>query len=167
MQGWEAHHSAQSLQAEAQDSPSTPKTLGKRIKWPAATGKKAWYDFDEDVSEILEITSSGQHDSVDKRLLTTAKIIVSYAEKRYGYEERKKNVTSKENRRERKIKDLRKDLKSLTKQYKRVKPEEKESLQELRNIIQLNMRSLQRAEWHRRRRKERARKILAFISNLK
>ena len=141
VQAREGHHSAQSLQAEAQDSPGTPKTVGKRIKWPAATVKKSWHDFDEDISEILEITSKG---SVDKRLLTTAKIIVSYAAERYGYEERKKNVNSKENRRERKIKDPRKDLKSLKKQYKRAKPEEKEPLQELRNIIRSKMRSLRR-----------------------
>ena len=44
VQGWEAHHSAQSLHAEAQDLPGTPKTFGKRIKWPADTNKKAWHD---------------------------------------------------------------------------------------------------------------------------
>ena len=41
VQGWVAHHSAQSIQAEAQYSPGTPKTLGKRTKWPTATDKKA------------------------------------------------------------------------------------------------------------------------------
>ena len=101
VQGREAHHSAQSLQAEAQNQSGTPKTFGKRIKWPATTDKKAWHDFDEYISEILEITSKG---SVDKRLKTTAKIIVSYAAERYGYKEEKKNVTGKENWRERKIK---------------------------------------------------------------
>ena len=76
MKGQEAHHSVQSLHAEAQDSPGTPNTFGKRIKWPMATDKKAWHDFNENIREIFEITSKG---SVDKRLLTTAKIIVSYA----------------------------------------------------------------------------------------
>ena len=116
-QGREAHHSAQSLQAEAQDLPDTPKTFEKTIKWPATTDKKTWHDLDQFISEILEITSKG---SVDKRLITTTRIIVSYAAERYGYEERKeKNVTSKENRRERKIKNLRKDQKCLKKQYKK------------------------------------------------
>ena len=49
--------------------------------------KSAWYDFNKDISEIFEITPKG---SVDKRLLTITKTIVSYAVERYGYEERKK-----------------------------------------------------------------------------
>ena len=81
VQGREANHSAQSLLAGAQDLPGTPKTFGKRIKWPAATDKKAWHDFDEDNSEILEITAKG---SVDKRLVTIAKIIVSYTAECYS-----------------------------------------------------------------------------------
>ena len=62
VQGQEAHHSTQSLQAETQNSPGTLKTFGKRIKWPTATDKKVWHDFDEDISEILEITSKGSVD---------------------------------------------------------------------------------------------------------
>ena len=139
MQDREAHYSAQSLQAEAQNSPGTPKTFGKKTEWPVAIDKKALHDFDEDISEILEITPKG---SAEKRLITTAKIIVSYVAERYGYEEGKRNVTDLENRRAIKIKGLKKDLKFLTKQYKRTKTEEKEPLKELRNIIRLRMRSL-------------------------
>ena len=49
-----------------------------------AKDKKARHDFDEDISEILEITSKG---SLDKRLITTVKISVSYATECYGYED--------------------------------------------------------------------------------
>ena len=45
VQGREAHHSAQSLQAEAQNSPGTLKTFGKKIKWPVATDKKSMARF--------------------------------------------------------------------------------------------------------------------------
>ena len=92
--------------------------------------------------------------SVDKRLITTAKIIVSHAAERHGCEE-KRNVIGKENRREIRIKELRKYLKSHTKQYKRAKPIEKEPLQKLYNIIWSKLRSLQRAEWQRWWRKRR------------
>ena len=75
-QGREAHHSAQSLQAEAQVSPKTSNTVGSKIKWPEAADKKAWNDFDSDICELLKVSAK---DAVDKRLLTTSKIIVSYA----------------------------------------------------------------------------------------
>ena len=67
----------------------TKNILKKKIKWPTAKDKKAWHDFDKDIIEILEITSKG---SVDKRLITIAKIIAIYAAKRYGYEKGKRNV---------------------------------------------------------------------------
>ena len=102
--------------------------------------------------------------AVDKRLLTTSKIIVSYAAERYGYEKRKE-VCGKENRREEKIKQCRRELKALTKRHKTAGPEVKKSLQQLCDSIRAKMKSLGRAESHRRRRKERARKRMAFISN--
>ena len=80
-QGREAHHSAQSFQAEAQVPPKTLNTAGNKIKWPAAADKKAWNDFDSDICEILTVSAK---DAVDKRLLTTFKIIVSYVAERYG-----------------------------------------------------------------------------------
>ena len=54
-QGREAHHSAQSLQAEAQVPPKTSNTAGNKIKWPAAADKKAWNDFDSDICETPTI----------------------------------------------------------------------------------------------------------------
>ena len=73
VQGQEAHHSTQSLQPEVQNSPSTCRKFGKKIKWPQIK------------EDIREMTSKG---SVDKRLIT-AKIIVSYAAECSGYEEKK------------------------------------------------------------------------------
>ena len=66
VQGWEAHHSGQFLQAEAQKPPGTPRTFGNKIKWLVAMDKKAWFDFNVDISKILEITSKG---SVDKWII--------------------------------------------------------------------------------------------------
>ena len=85
-QGREAHHRAKSLQAEAQNSPKTSKTVGSKIKWPTAVDKRAWNDFDSDICEIPKVSAKG---AGDKRLLTTFKITVSYAAERYEYEERK------------------------------------------------------------------------------
>ena len=81
--------------------------------------KKAWNDFDSDIREILTVSAKG---AVDKRLLTTSKIIVSYAAERYGHEEKKEKVYGKENRREVKIKQCRRELKALTKRHKTAGP---------------------------------------------
>ena len=121
-QGREAHHSAQSLQAEAQVPPKTLNTAGNKIKWPAAADKKALNDFNWDICEILTVSAKG---AVDKRLLKTSKIIVSYAADRYGYEEKKEKVCGRENRRGVKIKQCRRELKALTKRHKTAEPEEK------------------------------------------
>ncbi|XP_061571176.1 uncharacterized protein LOC133424524 [Cololabis saira] len=93
-------------------------------------------------------------------------IIVSYGKERFGVEECKSirpNYTM--NRRAEKIHQLRKELRSLARQYKAATEEEKPQLAELRNIIRKKLTTLRRAEWHRRRRKERARKRTAFIAD--
>ena len=72
-QGREAHHRAQSLQAEAQVPLKTSNTAGNKIKWPAAADKKARNLFNSDICEILTVSAKG---AVDKRLLTTSKIII-------------------------------------------------------------------------------------------
>ena len=64
-QGREAHHSAHSLQAEAQVPRKTSNTARNKIKWLAAADKKAWNDFDSDICEILTVSAKG---AVDKRL---------------------------------------------------------------------------------------------------
>ena len=51
VQGWEAHHSAQSLQAEVTET----HTEFRKIKWPTATNRNAWQDFDTNIGEIVDI----------------------------------------------------------------------------------------------------------------
>ena len=156
--GQEAHHSAQSLQAEETET----RTAFRKIKWPTAANKKTWHDFDTSIGEIVNISAKG---SVENRLLTMSKIIISYAKAQYGYMEIKERSSGKENWRETKIKQLRAELKSLRKQYKKAKPDEQVPLREVRDIIRAKLRSVRRTEWHRRGRKERAKKWIAFSTN--
>ena len=93
MQGREAHHSAKSLQVEVTET----RTEFRKIKWPTAANKNAWHDFDTSIGEIVNISGK---ESVENRLLTVFKIIITYVKTQYGYMEIKERSSRKENRRE-------------------------------------------------------------------
>ena len=160
MQGQESYHSAQSLQ------PSVPLTLGKesrkKIKWPQANNKGAWQDFDNDICEIIQSATKGD---VARRLSFMTTIITSLASERFGYvEPRQPRRPYTANRRVNKMKDLRKEIRSLKKLYRRASIEERQPLEELRGILRGELKTLRRAEWHRRR-KESSKKRANFLSN--
>ena len=93
-------------------------------------------------------------------------IIISLAAERFGLEEKRAaKLPNTMNNRASKIHRLRQKLKSLRRQYKEAREEERGPLTELRSIISKKLTTLRRAEWHRRRRKERARKRAAFLAN--
>ena len=56
--GQDSHHSAQSLYAIDQTTPS--RADYKQIKWPSAKCKSEWHQY-EDESEIIWTTSKRQH----------------------------------------------------------------------------------------------------------
>nr|XP_061817543.1 uncharacterized protein LOC133607102 [Nerophis lumbriciformis] len=94
-------------------------------------------------------------------------IIVSYGSERFGRMEKGNTeaIPYTMNRRATKIHQLRQELRTLRKQFKRVSEEDKQPLEELRNILRKKLTTLRRAEWHRRRGRERARKRAVFIAN--
>ena len=133
VQGQESYHSTQSLQA------SVPLTLGKesrkKIKWPPAN-KGAWQDFDNDICEIIQSATKGD---VERRLSFMTTIITSLASERFGYvETRQPRRLYTANRRVNKMKDLRKEIRSLKKLYRRASIEERQPLEELREYSEGN-----------------------------
>jgi len=64
-----------------------------------------------------------------------------------------------------KIHQLRQELKSLRRRFKVAREEDRGPLVELCIILRKKLVTLRRVEWHRRKRKERARKRVAFIAN--
>ena len=121
--GQESYHSAQSLQA------SVPLTLEsrKKIKWPPANNKGAWQDND-----ICEIIQSAARGDVERRLSFMTTIITSLASERFGcVEPRQPRMPYTANRRVNKIKDLRREIRSLKKLYKRASIEEHQPIEEL------------------------------------
>ncbi len=69
------------------------------------------------------------------------------------------------NHRTRRIQSLRGELKLLKRWYKKAGEEERVGLADLRAILRKQLLTLRRAEYHRRRWKERARKRTAFLAN--
>ncbi|XP_063056077.1 uncharacterized protein LOC134450154 [Engraulis encrasicolus] len=93
-------------------------------------------------------------------------IIVRMAAERFGEEERKSSGTSyTRNHRAQKVHLIRQEMKALKSQYKEAGDEERFGLAQLISMHRRRIRTLRRAEWHRRRRRERSRKRAAFIAN--
>ncbi|XP_073716891.1 uncharacterized protein [Misgurnus anguillicaudatus] len=156
----ESPHSVQNLQAQ-HATPSKP-SEHRRVLWPAANKEAEWQQFDEDVEATLEASCRGE---VDQRLQLMSTLIITIGAERFGIKVPKAQNIARPNRRETKISQLRKELKALNRQYKRASEEEKPALTELRDILRQKLISLRRAERHRRRGRERARKRMAFIAN--
>jgi hypothetical protein len=159
----EAPHSAQSLRVPLTVPPSLLPQAKVRIKWPQACKTAVWRQFDEDVDKVLEATEKGD---VDRRLQAMTTIISSLAQERFGAEEKRSTPTTYSmNHRAAKIHKIRQELKSLKKRYKEASEEQRPPLEELRAVLRKRLMTLRRAEWHRRRRKERSRKRASFIAN--
>ncbi|XP_053332775.1 uncharacterized protein LOC128506382 [Clarias gariepinus] len=160
--GPESPHSARNLQVLS-TNPLNIKSGRRRIKWPAATMTSLWKQFDDDVDQMLEITTKGE---ADRKLQVMTTIIVSIAAERFGEEEKRSSGTSYiKNQRAAKIHDIRKEMKALKSQYKGAGEEGRIGLAQLMCILRKKIRVLRRAEWHRRRRRERARRRASFIAN--
>lgn len=105
---------------------------------------------------MLETMAKGD---VERRLQAMTTIIVSMAAERFGVEEeRGARQPYSMNQRAVKIHNIRTELKALTKQYKVARQEERAPLAELRTVLRKRLLTLRRAEYHRRRRRERAQK---------
>ncbi|XP_062387675.1 uncharacterized protein LOC134076569 [Sardina pilchardus] len=160
--GQESPHSAQSLHAQTR-TPQNRHSEHRRIKWPAANKVSQWSQFDEDVDLALSATARGD---ADQKLRLMCTLIISIAAERFGTKEpRAGRSEGGPNRREGKISQLRQELRCLGRQYKQAREEEKAGLAELRSMLRKRLTTLRRAEWHRKRGRERARRRAAFIAN--
>ncbi|XP_028310814.1 uncharacterized protein LOC114468234 [Gouania willdenowi] len=160
--GLESPHSARNLQV-LEAIPLSIKSDRRWIKWPAASMTSEWKKFDDDVDQILEATVKGE---ADRKLQGLTTIIVSIAAERFGEEEKKRSGTTySKNQRAVRIHNIRKEMKVLKSHYKEAVDEDRSGLSQLMCILREKIRVLRRAEWHRRRCRERARKRAAFISN--
>ena len=119
--------------------------------------------FDEDITSILENNLKG---TSERKLEVMGDMIYNLGESRFGVIEMKKKQEVKEpSRRQREIKRLRQELRSLRKRWRMAAADEKDGLSELRDQTRQKLSSLRRAEYQRRKRKERERQRKAFFKN--
>ncbi|KAK0136651.1 hypothetical protein N1851_027154 [Merluccius polli] len=129
--GPESPHSAQTLHAP-QATPQVRHSEHRRVKWPSANKGKEWCQFEEDVDQVLEATARGD---ADQKLRTMCTMIVKIAVERFGTKEQHTiNGAGEPNRRQKKISQLRQELRLLGRQYKQAREEDKAGLAELRGI---------------------------------
>lgn len=115
------------------------------------------------MEKILEVTAKGD---VDHRLKAMTTLIVNITAERFGTEAPKPAPSAYVlSHRARKIQRLREELELLKRQYKSAGEVERAGLADLRAILRKQLLTLRRAEFQRRRRKERARKRAAFLAN--
>ncbi|XP_056314571.1 uncharacterized protein LOC130229674 [Danio aesculapii] len=192
-QGQEANHSPQNLQAHYEDGnrnrgigvsedtrhqvvegtkdsilPQQDTCVGvvrkEQVNWPAAVAIKQWEKFDQDVDEVLEAALAGD---VGKKLRAMAAIMWSMGADRFGKKELKvkAGIQLKENRRMKEIAILRGDLRRLRKVFREAPANEKPALSEIRDNLRERIKTLRRAECHRRDRRKRMKAQTEFIKN--
>ena len=135
------------------------------MEWPKTGDKKAWQAFEEDVDSTLEAALGG---GVDRKIEAMTSIIYSMGRERFGVVEQRarRAPAGRGNRREVEISQIRGELRRLNKAYcEATTEEEKQGLQELRDVLRERLKSLRRAEANRRRRKERMKKRAQFTRN--
>ena len=135
----DSHHSTEDLlptgrdqeggiqEPEAQAQQKPPLEQG-RVKWPPSNSG-AWQELDSDLDKILASTLKG--DALHKVSAMTM-LIHTVASERFGTTQKKPRrdqVKLEHNRREKKIKELRKEIRLLGRRYKKGSQEEKLGLQ--------------------------------------
>ena len=172
----EAHHSAQVLLA-TQGQEDTPleeiqqvrrarkeiPDRKERIKWPKARDSQDWKKFEEDLEMILEIAWAGP---VEKKLSTMTSLIHSMGKDRFGAVTPKgKPKEGGPSRRQREIKCIRKNLRSLRGRWRRAEEHERAGLSELREDLRGKLKSLRAAEASYQKKKKRRSARNQFLRN--
>ena len=106
-----------------------PADTRDKIKWPQMTGKE-WEKFDDDMERILQMTLTGP---AEKKLVIMTRIILTIVEDSFGVEKKQpKRTVYHPSRREREITNIRKELRTLAKRYRRSGEEERKGLSKIR-----------------------------------
>ena len=167
------HHSVRNLHAPGNQETSSTQRVNPsqssentkcKIKWPNRNETEKWRSLDDQLANILDVTMKGD---IDTKLRTMTTVIYNLSKDQFGVKQPRcrNDQPETQSRRQITITNIRKDIKNLTKQFKRAQEHEKPALAELRALNRGKLRCLRRAENHRRHRKERKRKRARFTSN--
>lgn len=121
------------------------------INWPIMSNKRDWEAFDEEAERVVKPLL---HGPVEQKLRTFEKMVHAIAENHFGVKE-KISREHKPNRRIERIKQLRKEMRSLRRRILSAPEEEKDGLKDLGNKLHEEILKLRRAERACKRRRER------------
>ncbi|CAC5381066.1 unnamed protein product [Mytilus coruscus] len=142
-----SHDSSQSLNGEEHITQQRQETSHQkeRIAWPKMNSEAQWRDLNDDLGVILETSLQG---CVERRIETLTSLIYNIGKERFGVEERKEKSNTKQtpNRREQKIKQLRKELKDLNRRYKKSNEIEKLGIACITDSVREELRRTRRAK---------------------
>lgn len=170
----EAPHSTGDLSAPApsqshrRDSPNTTsdtQPMTEKVRWPQANNNTAWNQLDGDLDRVLEATLAG---TAEKKINSMTTIIITMARERFGTEERKGSSgtpVNQPNRRAREILQLRREIKTLNKQFRTASAEERKGIKDLTSGLRGQLCRLRRAERSLKLRKEKEAKRAQFIKD--
>nr|XP_055041026.1 uncharacterized protein LOC129428141 [Misgurnus anguillicaudatus] len=172
----EAHHSPRDLsvleipqdhtmRTSYSNTGSPPYPTNERIKWPKMSDREEWSRLDEDLDKVLGAVQAG---SVERKVDLLTAITYNVAKERFGVVPRRQNKARPEkqdNRRQRKIKQLRKEIKTLRKQFKLASTGEKEGIKELTASLREQLIRTRRAERIKQRRKKQEAARAQFIKD--
>ncbi len=171
VQGQEANHSAPDLPAQPTQSigrvgePESPKDFERkpRLNLPPAADCR-WAQLDNDLNTILENTLKGD---AAKKIKIMVEVVYQACHDAFGAKEGKTpRPPAGPSRRQRQIKELREELKTLKRRWREASDEERAALDEISTETQKRLIQLRRAEttWEKQREKRRKRK--AFLTTL-
>jgi hypothetical protein len=149
---------------ERRNQYSSPSQQRKeRIKWPRSCEEKEWKAFDEDLDCILNGILQG---SAERKIDTLASMTHNLGKERFGAQEVKVRTTHHtENRREKQIKNIRKELNILKRRHKQAPEEERFGLYQLRETLREKLKHIRKAERLRTSRKLKAKRRSQFVKD--
>ena len=136
----------------------------EKIKWPQANEKQQWNEFESSVLKLIK----GSKKTTEERLEQLASTIYDEAERRFGIEETVGKKSVKEfgfSRRQKKLKEVRKEKKSLRQRWMNSLPEEKEGLKVLYEAVKKKHQNLMKTERRLKTKKERGKARKSFLAN--
>ncbi|CAM4733730.1 unnamed protein product [Leuciscus chuanchicus] len=169
-QGQEANHSAPDLPAQPTQStgrvgePESQKDFERkpRLNLPP-TADCRWAQLDDDINTILENTLKGD---AAKKIKIMVDIVYQACHDTFGEKEGKTpRPPAGPSRRQRQIKELREELKTLKRRWREASDEERAALNEISREMRKRLIQLRSAETTREKQREKRRKRKAFFNN--
>ncbi len=170
VQGQEANHSAPDLPAQPTQSigrvgkPESPKDFERkpRLNLPPVADCR-WAQLDNDLNTILENTLKGD---AAKKIKIMVEVVYQACHDAFGVKEGKTpRPPVGPSRRQRQIKELREELKTLKRRWWEASDEERAALDEISTATRKRLIQLRRAETTREKQREKRRKRKAFFNN--